>query len=358
VALFLVGGPARAARGALVAVVLSVAAYVPFLVAAGPHALWEHLAGITLREGSAWRLPFPVLYDGRLRTWPPGDLLHDGKDVIGYELPIVALAGLVLGAAAVVVPARRRRRARPTRPAGGTASVLLAAPRPRHEGRGAATPAVPVGLAILGAFGALYLRSRADEFHVQPLAVCAAALLAIAAGRAPRRAVAVLLALPLAFVALAGVANRLSALVLPPHLVALHVPGVPGIGVPPGEATALPRVVAGVDRLVPPGTPVYVAPRRSDLVAFTDPLLYVLVRRPSILPDDASLQARPAEQARIVAALRRRRPVVIRWTDPLSTRREPNARGRSSGVRTLDAYLARTYRVQARHGRYTILVPG
>jgi hypothetical protein len=216
---------------------------------------------------------------------------------------------------------------------------------------------VPTGLAILGAFGALYLHSRADEFHVQPLAVCAAALLAIAAARASRRAVAVLLALPLGFIALAGVANRLSALVLPPHLVALHIPGVPGIRVPPREAAALPRVVADVDRLVPPGRAIYVAPRRSDLVAFTDPLLYVLVRRPSILRDDASLQARPAEQARVVAALRRARPLVIRWTDPLSSRREPNERGRSTGVHTLDDLLARAYAERARHGAYTILVP-
>ena len=45
------------------------------------------------------------------------------------------------------------------------------------------------------------------------------------------------------------------------------------------------------------------------------------------------VQARPEEQERIVAALRRNAPrAVIRWTDPLSSP-EPNSRGRSSGSR-------------------------
>lgn len=325
-ALALAGGWRPALRAGAVAIGISIVAYAPFAIAAGPHALWEHLIGISLREGGAWRLPFPLLYDGRLRLWPPGDLLHDGKDVIGYELPLVATIALAVAAAAIA--ARRVDRAR---------------------------LAVPAGLAILGAFGFFYLVSRADEFHAQPLAVCAAALLAIAGAR-HRGIVTALAGVLLAFVIVAGVANRVSALVLPPDLRPLHIPGVPGIGVPPAEAAALPKVVADVQRLDPPNRPIYVAPRRSDLVAFTDPLLYVLVRRPSVLDEDASLQARPAEQAAIVRTLERTRPLVVRWTDPLSSRREPNERGRSTGVRTLDDYLARAYRLYARHGAYDVLV--
>jgi hypothetical protein len=327
VALVVAGEWRRALYAGLVAIAGSLVVYVPLLVAAGPHQLWEQLFGITLREGGAWRLPFPVLYDGRLRLASAHTLLQDGKDLIGYELPLVALALLVVAA--------------------GTLAVLRG-PRPAR--------AIPAGVAVLGAFGALYLRSRADEFHVQPLAVCAAILAALAIARTGG-ALRVVLAVGLGFVALAGVANRVSALVLPPDLRAVHLHGVPGIGVPPGEAAALPRVVATVDRLVPPGRPVYVAPRRSDRVAFTDPLLYVLVDRPALLRDDASLQAAPAAQARIVAALRRDPPLVIRWLDPLSSKPEPNARGRSSGSRTLDAYLARAYRERARFGNYAILVP-
>ena len=67
-------------------------------------------------------------------------------------------------------------------------------------------------------------------------------------------------------------------------------------------------MVALVQRLVPPGEPVYVAPRRSDLVTLTNPLVHFLVDRPNVLRRDVLLQARPEEQARIVAALQRTRP--------------------------------------------------
>jgi hypothetical protein len=113
-----------------------------------------------------------------------------------------------------------------------------------------------------------------------------------------------------------------------------------------------------VQALVPPGEPIYVAPRRADLVTLTAPLVHFLVRRPNVLSRDVSLQARPAEQARIVRALEAARPrAVVRWTDPLSSRPEPNARGRPSGSRALDDYLGRAYRLDARFGRYDVLVP-
>jgi hypothetical protein len=93
-------------------------------------------------------------------------------------------------------------------------------------------------------------------------------------------------------------------------------------------------------------------------VTFSDPLLHFLTRRPNVLRRDVLLQARPSEQRRIVAALTRTRPrVVIRWTDPASSRPEPNRRGRPSGSRALDAYLSRAYRLSARIGAYDVLVP-
>jgi hypothetical protein len=162
----------------------------------------------------------------------------------------------------------------------------------------------------------------------------------------------------LALLIAVGAANRLSALLLPPDLEPLHLAGVPGIGVPPAEARALPPTVALVQRLVPPGEPIYVAPRRSDLVTVSNPILHFLTRRPNVLRDDVLLQARPAEQARIVAALRRAQPrVVVRWTDPASSRPEPNERGRPSGSRALDEYLGSAYRLRARFGVYDVLVP-
>ena len=84
----------------------------------------------------------------------------------------------------------------------------------------------------------------------------------------------------------------------------------------------------------------------------------MLTGRPNVLHRDALLQAKPAEQARIVAALRAARPrAVIRWLDPASSHPEANARGRPSGSRALDAYLAGAYRPLARYGAYLVLVP-
>ena len=214
---------------------------------------------------------------------------------------------------------------------------------------------VAAGLGVLALGTLVYLLSRADELHAQPLLVVLCALIPIAAASVDR---GWLVAIPLALILLAGSANRLSALLQPPDLEPVHLAGVPGIRVPPEEARALPALVAAVQRAVPAGEPVYVAPRRSDLVTLTDPLLHFLVDRPNVLRRDALLQARPDEQARIVAALERARPrAVIRWLDPISSRPEPNERGRPSGSTALDDYLARAYEPQARYGAYELLVP-
>jgi hypothetical protein len=321
--------PAGGTRGAVVAAGTALAGTVllwaPFAVVAGPGELWDVFVAGPSREGGSWSLPFPLVYDGPLRAWPPGDLATDVKDLLGYELP---LAGVVALAAAVLTLRRR------------TISPVLA------------------GLLALGAGMAVYLFSRPDEQHAQPLLIAACAFVAIALAARPARPLAAVLALALALLLAVGAANRLSALVLPPDLEPVRLDGVPGIRVPPDEARALPPLVALVQRLVPPGDPIYVAPRRSDLVTLSAPLVHFLVDRPNLLEDDVLLQARPAEQRRIVAALRRGRPrVVVRWTDPISSRPEPNARGRPSGSRALDEHLASAYRLRARFGAYDVLVP-
>jgi hypothetical protein len=109
---------------------------------------------------------------------------------------------------------------------------------------------------------------------------------------------------------------------------------------------------------VPPGEPIYVAPRRSDLVAYTNSILYVLADRDNAAGRDFGLFASAAAQRRIVERLRAARPrVVVRWTDPLSSKPEPNLRGRPSGAHDLDAYLARDYRLLERVPNYDVLVP-
>jgi hypothetical protein len=125
---------------------------------------------------------------------------------------------------------------------------------------------------------------------------------------------------------------------------------------PPAEARVLRRVVPYVQARVPPGEPIFVAPRRSDLVRFDNLLFYILADRDTVLDAGATLQALPAEQRRTIAALERERPrIVVRWTDPLSSQREPNRRGRPSGSRVLDTYLARNYRRLATFGDYRVL---
>ena len=330
------GGQQAAVLAGAVAVAAAVALYAPFAAEAGVAKVWDELVGIAAGDGELWRLPFPLGYEGPLRGWPPDALAEDLKDVLGFYLPLAALAIGVLVLASLV----RRR------------------PRPEL-----------CGILVLAAGCALYLFSRPDDLHAQPLVVCLCAAVPLAATAAPRaeeaptaraapRALRVALAAGLALFVLAGAANRLSALLLPPDLEPVHLAGVPGIRVPPAEAEALPRMVSAVHRLVPRGEPIYVAPRRSDLVTISDPLIHFLVRRPNIVSRDVSVQALPEEQARTAAALRRTKPrAVVRWTDPASARPEPNRRGRPSGSRALDEYIATAYRLDARFGAYDVLVP-
>ena len=49
---------------------------------------------------------------------------------------------------------------------------------------------------------------------------------------------------------------------------------------------------------VPAGQPIYVAPRRSDLVRFNDPLVYVLTERDNPTPQDFGLQTGAIAQLR------------------------------------------------------------
>jgi len=317
----------RAPRAAVVAAATAAGSaallYLPFAVAAGPAELWDVFVAGPAREGEFWGLDFPLVYDGSLRGWPPRALATDLKDVLAYELPLTGT--IVLAAAALTV-----RRATP----------------------------VLAGLLVVSAGLLVYLFSRPDEQHAQPLLIVVCALVPAALATRPPRALAAVLLTGFALVLAGGAANRLSALLLPPDLEPIHLAGVPGIRVPPAEADALPQMVALVQRLVSPGEPIYVAPRRSDLVTLSAPIVHFLTQRPNVLRDDVLLQARPAEQERIVATLRRTRPrAIVRWTDPISSRPEPNERGRPSGSRALDEYLATAYEPQARYGAYELLVP-
>jgi hypothetical protein len=284
------------------AVLAGAVLYAPFAVAAGPAKVWDALVVQATRDGAWWRLPFPGGFHG-------GDAL----DFLRWLLPYAALAALI---AAVI----RTRRAPPS----------LA------------------GLLILALAATAYFLSRADEEHAQALLVLVTAIAAIGEPRLVLGAV-------LALILVTGAGNRASALLRAPQLATLHVKGSGNVQVPAQDAEDIPRVAARVRQLTQ--GPIYVAPRRSDLVTFSDPLLHYLVGRPNVLHRDVLLQAKPSEQAKIVAVLRRAKPVVIRWTDPASSNPEPNRRGRPSGSRALDDYLDAAYREDSRFGVYVVLVP-
>ena len=257
----------------LTAAGLGLALYTPFAIAAGPGTLYEQMVADALKYASYWRLPFPLAFDEVFRLWPPGALAEDLKDLVGFYVPLALVAGLVAGAAACLV-------------------------RWRWEGR----PWRWLGLLVYALGAATYMRSRADEFHTQPLLVALTALLACAAVWLARErgrripAGGLLLAGSVAVLVLVGVygtANRVSALLLPPELEPVGLPGTGGVKAPPKEAAVLRRVVPYVQARVPPGEPIFVAPRRSDLVRFDNLIFYILADRDTVLDAGATLQACP-----------------------------------------------------------------
>ena len=309
-----------------VAAGLSLLVYLPFLIALGPADLYDELVGTSLREKEWWTLPFPWSYDGELRAWPPGTLAADLKDATGYYLPLIALIGLAL-------------------------ALLAWLPRARERWRLG-------GLLVLALCCVAYLLSRPDEFHTTPLLVAVALTLPLCLVLGAPRGIVLAVLLVLGLIGLHGLANRVSALADPPPLSVIDLPVADGAKAPPADARALERAVSDVQRLVPPGEPIYVTTRRSDLVRFNDPRFYVLAERPNAATSDFGLLARAEEQREIVEALERERPqAVVRWLDPITTVREPNLRGEPTGVRLVDEFLRREYRETARYGDYAILEP-
>jgi hypothetical protein len=132
-----------------------------------------------------------------------------------------------------------------------------------------------------------------------------------------------------------------------------------GVRVPERAARELEATVRAVQERVPPGDPIYVVPRRADLVTAGNPLLYVLAERPN--PTRYDIEApgvvtTAPVQREIVGDLERTRPrVVVRDTSPITAAPEPSAAGRSTGVTLLDDFLANAYREVERFGPYVVL---
>jgi hypothetical protein len=209
---------------------------------------------------------------------------------------------------------------------------------------------VPLAVVGLG-----YLLARADEFHLVPLSVALAVLLACAAAAragAPRWVLAVMLGL----IAVHGLERQAGRMLHPPALAA--VPGGVGDGVrtEKADAAALRRLVPFVRSRVAPGDPVFVANPRHDLVHAGDPLLNVILDRPNptrydvMQPGIVTTAKVQGEMVRELAAT----SLVVVWHDPRATMREDNPAGRSSGVHVLDEYLRSAFQRVARFGVYEV----
>jgi hypothetical protein len=311
-----------AARYVAITAALTLAVYLPFLIDIGPRDLYDALIGTSLADREYWTLSFPISYDGGFRLWGPGAFAHDLKDVIDYYQPLLLVIGFGLAAVAATIYRKW------------------------------------LGLAVF-ALGALsYLLSRTDEFHTQPLFVALAVLLPAVVVWNRHRALTIAAACVFALMLASALGNRVSAIFDPPPLSRVHVEAADGAEAPPEEARALERVVGLIHARVPPADPIYVAPRRSDLVAYTNAIVYVLADRDNAAERDFGLLTSSEEQREIVEQLRSKRPrVVVRWTDPLSSEVEPNLRGEPSGSRELDEYLAADYRLLERLYHYDVLVP-
>lgn len=294
----------RRVRVAAAAAVVAAAALGPFVIALGGDMLPQTVGFVD--EQRLQRLPFPFV----------PHVGFDPNKLLEFWMPLI----LAIGCAAWLAFGRRRW-----------------------------------ALAPLALVGLGYLLARADEFHLVPLSVALAVMLAVAAaGRAG--AARVLLGGLLALIAAHGVERQIGRIAHLPALAA--VPGGAGDGVRTelGDAHALRALVPFVRSRVAPGDPVFVANPRFDLVHAGDPLLNVVLERPNPTRYDV-MQPGVVTTARVqremVGELRTTRLVVV-WHDTRATLREDNPAGRSSGVHILDAYLRSAFRPVARFGVYEV----
>ena len=285
------------------------------VVAVAPGDFWDQTIGFALDEQSLQRLPLPGAWEG---GFEPNKILE-------HYFPYVLLAGVVLWLVAAV--------------AGRLPARLWAA-------------------APLAAAGVLYLLARADVYHLVPLAAVLPILLGTAAARSSKALGATLMVV-IGLIAFQGLDLKRIQLLDHPPMEAIDVDVADGVEAPTAEARALSVLTRYVRARVPAGDPVFVANPRFDLVSVGNPLVYVLVGRPNPTRYDVmqpGVVTTAPVQREIIGDLERSRPrLVIRWLSPVADQAEDNGAGRSSGVRLLDRYLARSYAPQRRFGDYVVL---
>jgi hypothetical protein len=378
-----------AGRFAVSALLSGAALFAPVVVAAGFSKAWDLMVRYPVVDfGRYQSLPFPIDYDGPLNTGSVGGFFSDSfENLLQFYLPLALVIGLAASLLALLLRARR------------------------DDWAWIATVVFALGMTH-------YLIVRPDEFHTAPLAVVVSVLGAwaissasiqvpirrrrkvraampfprgaggphpgpvkpseplmerregrpprltpfvAASGTRPRRALALLPALiagvALAYVIVEGADRKL--LALNDDAAPLHLSVADGVQANPRSVGPLERAVRLVDTRVPPGRPIYVTTRRSDLVTSGDPLFYALALRNNPTRYDIAapgvVTSAPVQQEIVGVLDRTRTPIVVRYDSPATTAPEPNRAGRSTGVTVLDAYLARAYRPLARFGYYVIL---
>lgn len=334
---------ATVARFAGAAVVVAAALYAPVVAMAGLARSWDLMIEFpATRFGALQSLPFPLSYDGPLNTGSVSGFLTDSAEpLLLFYLPLVLVAGLLASLAVLAIRVRRDR-------------WWLVAP------------------AVFSIGMAHYLLARPDLFHTAPLAVMGSVLAAwaITAGIEALRATharrglgavvalaASVAGLALGYSLLEGLDRRW--LELRADHVPLDLAVADGVRVRADAAAELERVVAALDREVPPDRPIYVTTRRSDQVSSGHPLLYLLAERANPTRYDIQqggvVTTAPVQREIVCDIERARVTVVVRWDAGVTVRREPNESGRPSGVRVLADYLRAAYRPWRRIGEFTLL---
>jgi hypothetical protein len=319
------------------ALAMAAVLYAPIVLSAGLGDSFELLIRYPVQDFARYQsLPFPVSYDGTLNTSSAGGFLSDSAEsLLLFYLPLVLMIGL----------------------AGAVGALALRWTRERWWQ--VATGVFAIGMAH-------YLVTRPDAFHTAPLAVMVAVLAswAVAAraepargGRALRTAAVGAAGLAVAYAVVEGLDRRW--LELRADRAELRLPVADGVRVAESERRPLERTVNYVRAHTQPGEPIYVAPKRSDLVTAGAPLLYVLAARPNPTRYDIAapgiVTSEPVQDEIVRDLQDNGVRLVIRWTDPASAAHEPNRAGRSSGITVLDAYLAAAFRRVARYGHYELL---
>lgn len=328
--------PGRRWRVALSAVGVAAICFAPFVIAA-PQALAHDLFGFYGIQ-NLQRLPFPLGFSGPLRP----------SKLIEFYMPLILVLSCVVWTVALGLRTLAAARSRAALRGG-----IGTSPRPSQPGVRA------LELAPLAAVGLAYLLGRTDEFHLIPLSVALAVMLATEAAFA-RGALRVVLIVALTLITLHGLDRQAGQILHPPATTAVPGPAGDGVMTTAADARSLAALEREIDRLTRPGEPIFVADPRHDVVHVGDPLLYVILDRPNPTRYDVmqpGVVTTAPVQREIVASLERSNTrVVVRWLDPRALASEGNGSDRSSHVFILDRYLQGHFRPVARYGVYQVLV--